>query len=382
MQKRLWIFQFKSDISRRGAEHASWYVGWYDAKGKRRSESCGPGEGGRNRALRRCRQIQSELDIGVHRSKSKKRWDDFVGEYESRLLSNLAMKSKCEAKQSLKNFRRVMKPGYLENIKTQTIDEFVAKRRHEKGRKPKSLVSPATINKDLRHLKAALRVARDWDYISELPKIRMLREPKKIPRFVSVEHFAVIYSKASDLARLPDTCGHSYCPNDWWKALIVTAYMTGLRIHEILALKWSNVSLRDRQALTLADDNKGKRDDKLALHPVVVEHLQALQGPSEFVFQWPHDPRTLWEEFGRIQREAGIHLHCSGKHEHTPSCHVYGFHDFRRAFATVNAPRMKPEVLQKVMRHKSYQTTLGYVNLANQVEESVLAMPIPDVLKK
>jgi hypothetical protein len=43
---------------------------------------------------------------------------------------------------------------------------------------------------------------------------------------------------------------------------------------------------------------------------------------------------------------------------------------------------MKPEALQKLMRHKSYQTTLGYVNLANQLDDAVKTMPVPDALKK
>ena len=74
---------------------------------------------------------------------------------------------------------------------------------------------------------------------------------------------------------------------------------------------------------------------------------------------------------------GGIHLVCREKHEHTPSCHVYGFHDFRRAFATVNAPRLKPEVLQRLMRHKSYQTTQKhYINPTSQMQDAVSDMPV------
>jgi integrase len=73
---------------------------------------------------------------------------------------------------------------------------------------------------------------------------------------------------------------------------------------------------------------------------------------------------------------------CSGEHEHTKACHVYGFHDLRRAFATVNAPRLKPETLQKLMRHRSYITTLGYINLASQLDDAITSMPVPKVLQK
>jgi hypothetical protein len=55
---------------------------------------------------------------------------------------------------------------------------------------------------------------------------------------------------------------------------------------------------------------------------------------------------------------------------------------FRRAFATVMAPRLKPEALQKLMRHKSYSTTLRYVNTVNQLQSAIEIMPFPPGLHK
>ena len=50
--------------------------------------------------------------------------------------------------------------------------------------------------------------------------------------------------------------------------------------------------------------------------------------------------------------------------------------------ATGNAPRMKPEVLQRFMRHKSYQTTQKcYINPTNQMQDAVSMMPVPSILK-
>ena len=252
----------------------------------------------------------------------------------------------------------------------------------DRGKNPESVVSPATINKDLRHLKVALRKALEWNYLHTMPKIRMVREPEKLPRFVTAEHVEAIYKTGCEGAVYPKLEGQVYSSSDWWRALVVIAYMTGMRIKEILSIRREDVDFEAGQLITRAKDNKGKRDERIPLHPVVIEHLRCLAGNSRLVFCWDRDYTLLWNEFKRIQRRAGIKLACPEDHKHTPSCHVYGFHDFRRSFATVNAPRMKAETLQKLMRHKSYKTTMGYVNLTTQIDEAVANMPVPEVLRK
>jgi hypothetical protein len=214
MNKRVWIFQLKKEIAKKGDDGASWYVGWYDLQGKRHSESCGPGSRGKGLAEKRLRRIQSELDIGVHQPTNKKLWADFVREYEERILSGLAGKTKDAAIDSLGHFGRIVRPTRVESITTATVDQFVAKRRNEKGLKPGSVVSPATINKDLRQLKAALRLAHEWGYLPAMPKIRMVREPEKLPTYVTPEHFDLIYTKATEFATFPRNPGQPYTPQE------------------------------------------------------------------------------------------------------------------------------------------------------------------------
>jgi integrase len=97
----------------------------------------------------------------------------------------------------------------------------------------------------------------------------------------------------------------------------------------------------------------------------VVDHLEPLRGFQPQVFRWPHDERTPWAEFGRMQRVAGSHLVCRENHEHTDACHVYGFHALRRACATMNAARMTGDALQALMQHRSYLTTQRYIDMAS-----------------
>ena len=124
-------------------------------------------------------------------------------------------------------------------------------------------------------------------------------------------------------------------------------------------------------------------DELIALHPVVVDHLNPLQTFHTHVFPWEHNQKKLYDEFAKIQNAAGIKLPChiDRPHDCTPACHRYGFHDERRAFATNNATNMTLEALQALMRHKSPLTTQRYLNMARQLNPAVANLHVPEILK-
>lgn len=112
--------------------------------------------------------------------------------------------------------------------------------------------------------------------------------------------------------------------------------------------------------------------------------LDGASGGKQEVFGWFETKRepgarrfSLWAEFRAIQREAGIKLPCYGNHEHTESCQFYGFHDLRRACATLNADRLTATALQRMMRHKSFTTTQRYINMAPQLKEAAEKVWVP-----
>jgi integrase len=159
-------------------------------------------------------------------------------------------------------------------------------------------------------------------------------------------------------------------------------YMTGWRIEQMLAVRRDRLDLDAGTVRVRAQDTKGRREELLKLHPVVIEHLRKLPGFDPYILPWPHNIRTIYTEFTRIQQAAGIHLPCDEEHEHTPACHVYGFHDLRRAFATMNHDTLSADALQKLMQHKSYLTTQKYINMARQMDQAVAKLHVPEVLKK
>src|SRR5262249_4770313 len=153
----------------------------------------------------------------------------------------------------------------------------------------------------------------------------------------------------------------------------IMAYMTGWRISELLALRREDVDLAKGEALTRAADNKGKRDEVAKLHPVVIEHLAKLPGFEPVVFPWPYNTTTLYGDFRKLQKAAGV---CPGRGKAW-----YGFHDLRRAFATLNARRLSGDALQALMRHKSYVTTKKYINMGNQLDDAVSVLFVPETTK-
>ncbi len=377
-----WVTQVPSQVAKHGKDKASWYVKWDEPDGSRRMKSCGPGKKGKRNADRMAERIEAEILTGTYNRTSGKLWTEFRKEYDQRVLAGLGASTRLTVKISLDKFTEVLnlKNKTLEAISPDRLAEFVAARRTHRGMRRGSKVSPATINRDLRHIKAALRQAHEWEYIERVPRFRLEKEPKTLKRYITPEHFADVYA-ACDGATEP---AEFRSPPDWWRGLFVMAQMTGWRISELLALQWKDVDLDAGTAFTRAEDNKGGRDETVRLHPVVIAHLRPLVGfqPNVFPYEWTD--HKLLNEFHAIQERAGIDLSCQNRrtHECCVACHRYSFHAFRRSFATMNAENMTREALQALMRHKSASTTAIYIDFARQMKPAVANLHVPEVLKK
>ncbi len=137
---------------------------------------------------------------------------------------------------------------------------------------------------------------------------------------------------------------------------------------------------------------RASREQQVPLHPLIVEHLKRLTGFTPELFPWNHHRRNLDEAWHAIQQQAVVknaqgeelplRLFCREEHEHTPACHLYGFHDLRRAFATLNAARLTPDQLQAIMQHQDYQTTQKYINMAPSLDGVTARLYVPELPKE
>jgi integrase len=368
----VWIFQDPKQVAKYGEANAGWRVGFYDPGGKRKSKGCGPGKQGRRLAAKLAEKIKAQLVTGTYQSNEKATWEEFRKEFESKELPAKAPRTREETVYALDHFERIIKPQRMTSITSKTLADFVAKRRKGEGQSAGTTLAAATINKELRHLRAVLRKAYRWGYLPRIPDIDFLKEPKKLPTYVTPEHFTQLYQACENAARYPKN--QPYPAADWWRAILVFGYLTGWRIGAILRLKREDVDLDQGFALSRYADNKGKRDAKVPLHPLIVEHLRKLAGFSERMFPWPLGERRVFTELHRVQEQASIRPE-GGKD-------FYGFHDLRRAFATMNAERLTPDALQHLMQHQDYQTTQRYIAIARQMNPAVANLFVPDLAAK
>lgn len=356
-----WIFQDTRQKARLG-DKCNWSAGWIDPDGKKRSKKIGS----KSMAEKYARKVEGQIAAGLYQNVGAKTWQQFKNDFESKVLAGMEPGTKETTKYALNHFERIIKPARMRGITSATIAEYIAVRRQE-GRTKRSnsrKVSPATINRELRTIRAVLRKAKSWKYLAEAPEIEFLREPGKLPRYVTPEDFTKLYDTGCEAAMRPDA--QSYTAAEWWRGLLMFSYLTGWRIGQILSLRWEDVDLDNCRALSRHADTKGRRDQLIHLHPVAIEHLRGLRSFSPLVFAWPHDRRQLYEELATIRTAAGIRA-------------AYGFHDLRRAFATMNAENMTPDALQRLMQHKDYQTTQRYINMARQLKPAVEALFVPTV---
>ena len=132
---KAWIYQDSHQVEKRGADKASWYVGYLDPDGKRRCKSCGAGPDGQRNAQKFKKKVEAELLTGTYQSNAKKTWKEFRQDYESSILDGLARRTKEETITCLKHFERIINPVRMATISSQHIDDFIAERRKEPGQK-------------------------------------------------------------------------------------------------------------------------------------------------------------------------------------------------------------------------------------------------------
>ncbi len=378
----VYLFQDEKQKAKYGSK-ANWSVAWIDESGTKRTKTFKK----KTDATGFKQAKAGQFAAGTYREVIDITWAEFRKKLEALFIPEIKKAtSQADVRQALDTFERIVKPAKLKvsSINLETVATFKRAREKEPGKKTGTTIGSSTIRKELIWLKWALRHAKALKHVLEVPDIKLPKCGESFYHPLTQQHFSAIYD-ACDEATSP--AGFPFQPADWWRALVLFAMTTGWRISEILALRWSDVNLETGRIVTRAADNKGGRTEEDFLPQLTIDHLKGIRSFGKLVFDW-HNTKALYNEFAHIQEAAGIKLDClvdlDANPEHTCSrfCHVFGFHDLRSAYATENAFRLPHTVLQRKMRHKSFTTTLRYINLAERMRETAADVLVPNVLKQ
>jgi len=187
-----------------------------------------------------------------------------------------------------------------------------------------SRISPASVNCYLRSIKAMLRAAADEDValIDRAPKIRMLKEPKRVPLALTVEEFSSVLAES---ARWPREIGGSPAA-DWWRAVLLTDWETGLRYKALLSILSADFLPQSGGLSCRAETQKNRLGQWFDLPAPTISAIQAVYRPEERLLFHPGvRPETVERWFRQILDRSGIHA---------PKGCGNCFHRFRRSKAS------------------------------------------------
>jgi integrase len=345
-------------------------------------------------ARTQARDILSQAQHGVpdaaKRSKKHLTFDDFLTErYGPWVLAE-----RKAGKATLANLRAQFgdlfgkKP--LTDITAWSLEKFKADRLRgdkEKGTRP---AKPATVNRDLDRIRAALNKAVEWKLLAENPLMTVKRSKggdSHRVRFLSDDEAKRL--RAALHAREDERRRHRASGNAWarergrptrpeWTAeeftdhlapLVLVALNTGLRRGELLGLAWSAVSL-DRAQLTVTAATA--KAGKVRHIPLNAEALDALTrwhkqtGGEGLVF-----PGTDGAQMTHIKRSwAGLVA--------AADINDFRFHDLRHDFASrLVMARVDLYAVKELLGHSEFAMTQRYAHLAPDHLAAAVAALVP-----
>lgn len=213
-----------------------------------------------------------------------------------------------------------------------------------------------------RTLKASFSKAIDWKYLNENPlkQVKMPKIPKSIPQFISSSELEQILSK-TEIEDLKDLC--------------FFAFQTGMRLGEILNLRWNSVDFIEK-LITVANTEsfttKNKKERIIPMNNGLIDMLNRRKPKiisftnSDFVFQETfgnkYDEGYVSKKFKEAVRSAKLNdkIH---------------FHTLRHSFASNLVQRgVSLYVVKELLGHESIQTTQIYSHLQKENLSEAIAL--------
>lgn len=331
-----------------------WRVSWYQ-DGRRRTKFF------KDKKEAQVFELQREMgivDIAIEQASSPT-----FSEWSERWLKDYCQvhKAKSQQREDASVIRQHLLPAFgktrivhLKKSHLETLKASLTQKARllggKKIRKSENALKPKTVNNILALAKKMLATAVDFDVLQANP----FQGVKPVP--VPPRDFK--FWAPSERDNFIEAC-RGLDPE--FSDLVLVACHTGLRLGELAGLRWSDLDLARRKLRVVrgydfkgrefTETTKGKKSADLPLNQVALDAFDRIG-------KWSHGSEVFPI---RLFNSPCCYLKSLCEMTETQ---VIRFHDLRHTFASCLAMAgVDLMVIQKLMRHRSYQTTLVYAHL-------------------
>jgi len=317
----------------------TWYLTFY-ARGKRVQESTGTSD--RRKAEKFCALRLSEVERGEYAQSAKMTLTQFGLQYLDYAKAN--KRSWLRDAQIMKHLNRAMGTTQLGDIGALQIERYKLDRL-------KQSASPATVNREVALLKHMFNLAEHW-------KLFFGRNPVRGVKFLQEDNVQIRSLSEAEEEKLLQCC------SPYLQDLVTFAINTGLRLGEILNLRWEEVDLENAAIKILV--RKNRRMLEIPLNDTALAVVNGWCGlrKCENVFYNPETGgpwKDLWLGLKKACRKAGLS--------------DVTWHTFRHSFASRLIRNGADLVtVKELLGHSSVSVTMRYAHTNREAKKRAVGL--------
>jgi integrase len=250
---------------------------------------------------------------------------------------------------SITKFKKLCGDKYISDYKLNDLERFKQINLDNK-------VSDTTTNIYMRSIISVFSYGVKNNYLKENPFSfsQLIKVQKITPVFISQDEFNILISKVTD---------------ETLKDFFITSANTGMRLSELVNLKWLNINFEKKQIVVTNTDEFTTKSGKSRVIPMNDLVLSILskrfeqRNNTEYVFNkngYRYNTSYISHKFKKYVVKANLNS-------------KYHIHSLRHSFASWLALREVPIFsIQQLLGHSSVNTTLQYSHLSSSGLHSVV----------
>ena len=346
--------KIKGVYPRPGKNGITWYIE-YKYKGMRYREAIGPSKQDAEAAyMARMTDINNGKFFDKRIEKSIT-FSDFCDTYYNTHMRLKAPGTATRFLDAVKRLKRYFSGYLMTEITAKHIKQYQVKRLEELAHNKKTNVSPSTINREIAIIRNMFNMGIEWgDFVDNPVKKGIMFNEKDFARnrFLSQDEAVKLYNELK---------GHL-------KPIVIVTLNTGMRLGEVLNLKWKDCNFEQRK-IYVPKTKTGKKEKPM--NQIVYGTLVAWpkHPTSDYIFCHPIDTphagfsgkpfRSIKTAWNKAIEKAGINN--------------FRFHDLRHTFASycvMSGIDMK--TVSELLGHKTMVMTERYSHLSDSHKQKAV----------